>query len=81
MDRRIFLSKVTASAVVVNQFVHGKDRQALPSSPKLFFNCKPANDLYRVVANHWPGLPRFENIDDAVQQAVAGSGVLLLTDG
>jgi hypothetical protein len=80
MDRRTFLSKLSASAIVASHFVQAKDRQTRPPAANLFFNCKPANDLYRVVENYWPGLPRFENVEDTLQRADAGSGVLLLAD-
>ena len=55
--------------------------QADEAAPLLVFSAAADNDLYRVMTASGASYPRYGNAAEAVRQAPAGAGVLILADG
>ena len=54
---------------------------ASAASPRIFFACSEANDLYRVLGENGATFPHFATAAEAVRAVPRGSGVLVLADG
>jgi hypothetical protein len=50
------------------------------STPKLVFDCRADNDLYRVLADLGLDLPRYDSLREALDATPGGAGVLSLAD-
>jgi len=72
------LAQVLVLAVLAAQSPEGPPEE---SAADLVFSCEGTNDLYRLLSEVAPKLPRFDIPADAVAEASEGASVLILADG